>query len=391
MRLINRYTLQLQEFQEPPKQYAILSHRWGSDEITYKDFVKGRNTESAGHQKVLKFCDFVRRWQRSIEWVWVDTCCIDKRSSAELSEAVNSMWEWYENATFCLAYLADVPGVEVGDGPMLDDVKCSIWFARGWTLQELLAPENVIFCNGEWQSIGSKHLAPLLRTITEVTGIRDRCLIKSAELREASVAEKLSWASKRQTTREEDVAYCLLGLLDINLPLLYGEGGQKAFRRLQQEFIQQSDDESIFAFGCRKSEPERWRPVGVLARSPADFRFGGIVKRTDLTRRQPYSITHKSLRFETRALQISETKDIANWASLYLVPLNCYSVYEPLPSGLYSPNWGQFFIFVIEYSTGRTYRTAPYKPPENLWSLWKKKEDQISKVFFLGLSTMYDE
>ena len=202
--------------------------------------------------------------------VWVDTCCIDKRSSAELSEAVNSMYRWYEDAQVCYAYLHDVSGPSF---PTVEDEEsylCSYgwpeWFSRGWTLQELIAPSNVQFFNKDWQSIGDKKaLAPTLRNITEVP---EHILIDGLRGNRPCVAQIMSWAANRITTRVEDRAYSLMGLLDVNMPMLYGEG-KKAFRRLQLEVIRASDDQSIFAWD---NYP---RTGSILADDPKDFRHCG--------------------------------------------------------------------------------------------------------------------
>ena len=167
MRLINIHTLQLEEFSSTPPEYAILSHRWTDDEISYKDFVKGRNKQSAGYAKVKQFCDWVKRsperdgrprhrgwfYPDDVEWVWVDTCCIDKRSSAELSEAISSMWKWYEDAAYCAAYLADFDPWGFKPYAYVELLRRGFlnWFSRGWTLQELLAPRDVVFCTRNWE------------------------------------------------------------------------------------------------------------------------------------------------------------------------------------------------------------------------------------------------
>ena len=161
------------------------------------------------------------------DYIWIDTCCIDKTSSAELSEALNSMYRWYQEAEECYAYLADVPHNSINratgvTGPSWK----SRWFTRGWTLQELIAPLSVIFLNSEWQEIGTK--SNLQRDISEITGIPSSFLLGD-DLRHASIAQRMSWASKRETTRIEDLAYYLMGLFGIYMPMLYGEG-ERAYR-----------------------------------------------------------------------------------------------------------------------------------------------------------------
>jgi hypothetical protein len=272
MRLINVHSLQLREFAQPPFDYAILSHRWTEDEINYKDFARCRNESSLGYWKAKMVCEFIQSCNKNenypgpIEWAWVDTCCIDKRSSAELSEAINSMWKWYRSARYCVAYLADVPSFLSGQEEVFCRFKTSKWFTRGWTLQELLAPNLILFCNVAWEQFGLKHDSMaygevLTDIIASVTGIPNECLQRPGIARGACFAQKLSWASQRQTTRGEDVVYCLLGLLDVNMPLLYGEGLEKAFFRLQKEFIQDSDDESIFLW----DRPASTRSMSVRA------------------------------------------------------------------------------------------------------------------------------
>ena len=163
-----------------------------------------------------------------------DLCCIDKTSSAELSEAINSMYRWYQESGVCYAYLADVPP---------NAFSKSRWFTRGWTLQELIAPSTVIFLDQKWQEIGTK--SSLQRVISEITGIPTDILL-GGDLEDASIAQRMSWASKRETTRVEDAAYCLMGIFSIHMPMLYGEG-ERAFIRLQEEIMRVSDDHSLFA------------------------------------------------------------------------------------------------------------------------------------------------
>lgn len=127
--------------------------------------------------------------------------------------------------------------------------------ARGWTLQELIAPREVEFYNHSWERFGTR--GSLSAEIRAITGIPTEVLYftptrdipdVSRLLELTSVAERMSWAARRETTREEDIAYSLLGLFDINMPLLYGEGRVKAFKRLQEEIIRATDDESIFVW-----------------------------------------------------------------------------------------------------------------------------------------------
>lgn len=268
MRLLHTTTLRFEEFfedQRPP--YAILSNSWGADESSYKDLSKGRNRRSAGNIKVLQFCKFAVA--RDHEWVWIDTCCIDKRSSAELSEAINSMFKWYYDADICYAYLVDVPPTA---DPM-DTFPQSTWFSRGWTLQELLAPAQVFFCDAAWNIFGNKHSKSGI--IAAITMIHPRYFSGRGLTHTASIATRMSWFSTRQTTRREDVAYCMLGIFDVNMPLLYGEGN-KAFLRLQTEIMRKSNDQTIFVWGHGLDDSSF---NSMLASSPKAFANSGTLVR----------------------------------------------------------------------------------------------------------------
>ena len=222
-----------------------------------------------GYQKIFQSCEQARK--DGYEWLWVDTCGIDKRSSAELSEAINSMYRWYENSRLCYAHLHDVAGPRFSTAS--DDERYPTssgwpeWFSRGWTLQELIAPSNVQFFNRNWKSIGDKMtLAP---TLHHITGIPEHILMDGLRGNRPCVAQIMSWAANRKTTRVEDKAYSLMSLLDVNMPMTYGEG-KKAFHRLQLEIIRASNDQSIFAW-CPRRKKEQ--PSSILADDPSDFRY----------------------------------------------------------------------------------------------------------------------
>jgi len=218
-------------------QYAILSHTWGADdeEVTFRDLTEGMGKNKAGYRK-LTFCGKQAVKDR-LQFFWVDTCCIDKSSSAELSEAINSMFRWYHDAAKCYVYLSDV---SVGNSTESDlppqawkeAFQRSKWFTRGWTLQELLAPTFVEFFSIEGERLGSR--ISLLEEIHNITGIPFRAL-QGSSLSHFSIEERMSWARRRQTKREEDAAYSLLGICEVSLPLIYGEGWDRAFIRLQKE------------------------------------------------------------------------------------------------------------------------------------------------------------
>lgn len=245
MRLINTATLKVEAGHDWATQnYAILSHTWGEDEISLQQLQSGTAVQHhEGYRKVKDACRvaLAEGWN----YMWIDTCCIDKTSSAELSEAINSMFRWYRNSGVCYAYLSDLN--PAGDGQDEFDAalaRCR-WFSRGWTLQELIAPVELRFYDSGWNPRGTKgDLAALLR---DITGIRKSALDDADELYCIPVAEKMSWAARRTTTRIEDAAYCLLGIFDINMPLLYGENA-RAFRRLQEEILRKTNDMSLLAW-----------------------------------------------------------------------------------------------------------------------------------------------
>ncbi|KAI6107314.1 heterokaryon incompatibility protein-domain-containing protein [Pisolithus thermaeus] len=250
----------MKELDDTTTSYAILSHHWGPgpEEVNYEEMVglmkmeEGEREEVKqrhGYQKIVKSCE--QTVKDGYKWLWIDTCCIDKRSSAELSEAINSMYRWYQNAQICYAYLNDVS--ESTFPRRKDDNKFNEsngwpeWFVRGWTLQELIAPKEVKFFNKGWAPIGNKRR--LATTLQVITGIPREVLTSGMVGKRLSVAQIMSWAAERKTTRVEDRAYSLIGLFGVNMPMLYGEG-RKAFRRLQLEIIRESSDHSTFA----------WRP-----------------------------------------------------------------------------------------------------------------------------------
>ncbi|KAK0730907.1 heterokaryon incompatibility protein-domain-containing protein [Lasiosphaeris hirsuta] len=297
MRLLNVHSgaikLIMADKDIPP--YAVLSHRWGSDddEVSYEDWQtppESFTTVSSkpGYRKIY-YCR-KQAIADGIDWIWVDTCCIDNKSSAELSEAINSMFRWYQNAKVCYAYLSDVPTsnnhFQAAEGCQ------SRWFSRGWTLQELIAPKDVIFYSSSWERIGAKSDPNLRDLLSHITAVEPKYLC-GADLDEVSVAKRMSWAAKRTTSRTEDMAYCLMGIFDINMPLLYGEG-TKAFRRLQEEILKSNPyDLSLFAWGkivpspsfqlddreyLDGEKPIPWSaeaasisPQSLLAESPSDF------------------------------------------------------------------------------------------------------------------------
>ena len=280
MRLINTRSLELTEFHGaavPP--YAILSHMWvEGEEVSFQEFTARRNPPTttaaaaatkSGYRKIQRACEIALG--DGLDWIWIDTNCIDKSSSAELTEAINSMYNWYRDAEVCYAYLCDVPDLDEGGGHEEDPLylfRRSRYFYRGWTLQELIGPPRLVFYSQNWSEIGERSQS-LAAVISSVTNIEEALLRGLTDLRQVSIAKKMSWAATRQTTRVEDIAYCLLGLFDVNMPLLYGEG-TKAFIRLQEEIIRTTNDHTIFCWARNSSVAPGW--TSTLAPSPAAFR-----------------------------------------------------------------------------------------------------------------------
>lgn len=352
MRLINLETLQLESFTGYGKipSYAILSHTWGPDEVTYADMTTKSREElekKAGYQKIVNFGQFVRnrdvsktpkkstrcardrrvdRKNASPMWptayrpthLWVDTCCIDKSSSSELSEAINSMFAWYQEASFCVAVLEDYehPGGESSSEyrPSEDAFLHCRWFTRGWTLQELLAPGRLFFADMNWVFLG--HREGVLDPVSAASGI-DAMYLKDGSWQKANIAKRLSWAAKRETTRPEDLAYCLLGVFGVHMPLLYGEGGHSAFIRLQEEIIKEFDDHSIFAWGRRnhaKNGPWNESPnvvLGAFASHPSQFQGLDNVQTHAGDEEEPHTVTNKGIRIRLPIVNVDSNTTIA--------------------------------------------------------------------------------
>ncbi|KAI0140473.1 HET-domain-containing protein [Xylariaceae sp. FL1272] len=352
MRLINCRTLSIEEHIEQIPPYAVLSHTWSDGEVSLQDISNLSSTaELPGYRKITQTC--ARALQQGIEYAWIDTCCIDKSSSAELSEAINSMFAWYRDATVCYAWLSDyspdrdfdissaavvlsfearenvaeqakahsdVPQLSVNELEMRNRINKGLkqcrWFSRGWTLQELVAPRKVEFLDKNWDYFGSKaEIAPVLSYITGI----NTAVLRGSSLNDVLVGRRMSWAANRQTRRVEDMAYCLLGLFDINMPLLYGEG-EKAFTRLQEEIIRSSNDLSIFAWTAPLSDKRQFRSL--WASSPHEFKSCQWLVKPALewNGRGEYSITSRGLR-TTDMIRI--VRNMSTRAGSYFLPLDC--------------------------------------------------------------------
>ena len=304
MRLINTKTGDFIPVEDPRTvHYAVLSHVWSRKdspdyvpEQTYQDVCRilsdRKNTidpstlgepPSSGANSIPVavestppvtvadslpplLCDKIRRFceiaaEDGFELAWADTCCIDKTNPSELEEAIASMYDWYSYAKACYVFLPDVSLPDAPDstsrqagtdGRWEAEFRDSHWFRRGWTLQELLAPNVVIFFSKEWRVLGSKHtLTPIIQDITAIEPAILRC---QKPLDAVSVAHRMSWAAGRQTTREEDRAYSMLGIFGVNIPIIYGEGSY-AFYRLQEAIINEIPDQTIFAWHLCPPQP----------------------------------------------------------------------------------------------------------------------------------------
>ena len=288
MLLIHSTRLGLTEFSDStPPGYAILSHCWDDQEVLYQEFVDSSSAvldspcdmlAHKGWRKIMNCCSLAR--EAGIEWVWIDTCCIDKKSSSELSEAINCMFRYYEGSIRCFVILPDLVISGMTSTEMDHKISTSRWFKRGWTLQELIAPKEVDFYDANASYIGTRD--SLTDLIVETTKIPVEYLNGTSQYRDASVAQRMSWASGRSTKREEDTAYCLLGLFDVNIPLLYGEG-KKAFHRLQHAIISQLDDESVFAWTSSRERDRR----GMLADSPSEFAATARIRPVQFEHKRP--------------------------------------------------------------------------------------------------------
>ncbi|KAH7922550.1 hypothetical protein BV22DRAFT_651665 [Leucogyrophana mollusca] len=315
-------------------EFAMLSHRWGDGEPLFRHVDREIRDDRSGSIYMMKAPAGIRKLQQfcctaakcGYRWAWVDTCCIDKSSSSETQESINSMFAWYRNSAITIVHLSGLPdltedaripfpqpegqafppyGYEpptelqlnsnsdypppvphptLGSFVTLNAVRedgrlgkaclepddqieavalerflqaflvLNAWFKRGWTLQELLAPKNIRFYSESWRPLerydvnrayANQKQDPIwLKALADASGIDEDTLVK-LEPGCVSIRERLRWAADRKTTKVEDIAYCLMGIFGISMPILYGEG-VAAFTRLQEEIMKRSDDLSIF-------------------------------------------------------------------------------------------------------------------------------------------------
>ncbi|KAL8840410.1 MAG: hypothetical protein Q9176_003908 [Flavoplaca citrina] len=364
VRLLNAESLTLQQFKDeacPP--YAILSHRWAEDpstEVVYDDMAKFEDIRhSSVWKKAKSAAKIVAACQKVLElgfvYLWVDTVCIKQDNPIELSTAINSMYRLYHDAEVCIVYLYDYPTAEV------QTLSQSDWFTRGWTLQELVAPQVVKFFDKNWDYIGKT--GDLAAELTHRTGVHKKYWTSNAPVNYASVSERMSWMAGRKTTVPEDIAYCMLGLFGVNMPLLYGEGKERAFLRLQEEIMKYSADHSLFAW---EDDSHQCCGTGLLAPSPECFRSTGHYRhRSDQRNNRPYQMTNKGIAIDLPLVHLEEND--------FVGALNCHDE-EAKSVGLY-----------LRKVSGNHYcRVRPEKisqltqaPPRQLQSIYVNEKDPL--------------
>lgn len=328
-KLMSRYNLPMPVQQPGPVMPAITPHP-----LELKP----------GYTKILSAAK--QALSDGIQYLWADTICIDRTNGYEISEAINAMFTWYSNAAVCYAHLEDVVFQEYKSGYRTweHDFAESRWFTRGWTLQELVAPKKVVFFAKGWQWLGTKADSTLSKVVEKVTKIEAKVLSDPGQIFRTCIARRMAWASARKTTRPEDIAYSLMGIFGVNMQLLYGEGGENAFVRLQEEIIKTSDDHTLFAWGLVGSNGKKEDNVvpthydsleefdhdemvgmtGILARSPADFAgMDGVVPATTTMPEgdASYKMTNKGLKIRLKLSPVN-IGHVTN-QKFYLGVLNC--------------------------------------------------------------------
>ncbi|KAL1791761.1 hypothetical protein ACET3X_009512 [Alternaria dauci] len=344
-------SLRMQEFiGSPPNPFAILSHTWDSEEVNFQAFnATATRTAAKGWTKIEQTCREAQRC--GFDYVWIDSCCIDKTNNAELSESINSMFQWYSEADLCLVYLADfdVGAPDTERDTMLHGAR---WFTRGWTMQEIIAARAANFYDRAWCQFGTREsLRDILAYITNIdvevfAPPQGPDALSTRDLLDAiPVGRRMSWAANRQTTRPEDVAYCLLGLFQVNMPMLYGEGGEQAFIRLQEEIMRDRNDLSLFAWRARDESTHR----GILARSPDEFAgLSSLKLEQDIKFNPEFAMSNKGLRINT-SLRLAGDK----YPGEVIMPLHCHA--EELISN-FVPHTG---IFLKHEGASVYVRTRP--------------------------------
>ncbi|KAI0664002.1 heterokaryon incompatibility protein-domain-containing protein [Cubamyces menziesii] len=364
MWLLRTSTAELQFFNGPydvKGGYAILSHVWQDCEQSFEELQSLRSQIAASGQQHLlrsRVSDKIRECcilaeAHGYDWLWIDTCCIDRSSSSELSEAINSMYQWYSHAQVCYAYLQDVPSTCTPHNRG-SAFRGSKWFTRGWTLQELIAPRSLIFIAQDWSSIGTKaSMAPLLE---DITGVDADVLTFRRNLGDVSVARRMWWASARKTTRVEDEAYCLMGIFDVHMATIYGEG-RRAFLRLQEEILKRTSDQTLFAWG--NVLPIRTTPFReqmtfskyhqdshIFAPSPASFVRSGDMHPVPM---------HLAAQNAVKALGVTKCTLDSSKPAKHVASRECKEPWKiPLPDFMVTSHGVRARLLVIESSAGQS-------------------------------------
>ncbi|KAL8846614.1 MAG: hypothetical protein Q9221_008308 [Calogaya cf. arnoldii] len=351
IRLLNVESLTLQQFKNnecPP--YVILSHRWPEDpseEAVYEDMAQfHEHRQSPQWKKARSTAKIVGACQKVLEdtsqairHIWIDTVCIRQENPMESSTAINSMYRLYSSAVECYVYLSDY--LTLKDHTLGQ----SDWFTRGWTLQELLAPHTVKFYDKDWRYLGERW--DLKEHLSNLTGIDPEYL--SSFARNASISARMSWMAGRKTTVPEDTAYCLLGLFDVNIPLLYGEGKERAFLRLQEEIMKYSDDQTLFVWMDEEHffGGTNLGNTGLLARSPDCYCFTGhYLPWFNPENNKPYQMTNKGIAIDLRLRMLRDGNELLE--DKFIATLNCHDdgfldyagVYlQKSPEGFWSRIW----------------------------------------------------
>lgn len=350
--------------------YAILSHVWGKDEdeVSYEDMVSGHPEAKRGYRKLFNCCK--QAHQDGLSYAWVDTCCINKTSSAELSEAITSMYAYYERSSICYAFLDDVVASNgVNEAFLSFSFSKSNWFTRGWTLQELIAPRIVRFFDRSWSLVGAKTDSLISEAIERITKVDVAVLNIRSAIKVTSIAKKMSWAAGRKTKRIEDRAYSLMGLFGVYMAPIYGEGAH-AFIRLQEAILKVSNDHSIFAW---TSPPDDSTVLGLeqvstmLALSPDQFQHSSHLRplaqdtKTDIfgaPQKLDYTLTNSGLSIRLPLQRLVE------FDGLYAAFLACTEGVSNRP------------LAILLSTTARTphnhfWRTNSNKGPiERYWAPW---------------------
>ncbi|KAJ8519460.1 hypothetical protein ONZ45_g3573 [Pleurotus djamor] len=288
-------------------RYAILSHTWANRELGFRDvnveggMGVGSLEKKEGYAKLDGMCRVAGEFM--CRYVWFDAVCIDKSNTMEMEETIHSMWKWYQNAYICIVHLSNtnlkLPSYPANSsvsptGPRRrgdskrKQLKEDPWFRRGWTLPELLAPKRIKFYLGDWtkmdQRVGRRfdicrvqeegfdfgaEYVQFLRLVADAATV-PVCAVKQFSLRTHSAPEVFHWISKRITTRPEDLSYCLMGMLDIHIPIIYGEGHENAFYRLQSACLQSSPSRLIFHWFGMPSPKN-----SMIAADPSAFKHTG--------------------------------------------------------------------------------------------------------------------